>query len=204
MQGVCHRGPVNRSADNRVWLETTAWSEKGVSRCAVVTGPWGGIALLPWSGVPGTTNGDRRWFLDPFAFLAEALGVRGVPAPHPSVLNGRRMFLLHVDGDGFESPSTVEAGAYAAKVFLDEVVRGFDLPMTLSIIVASLSGDLAPDEPLRGGRVLDLLGDRDPEVNAGLSGLHGREWDAVIDNFGDVPRHVGGSGKLLSDRLSSA
>lgn len=46
-----------------------------------------------------------------------------------------------------------------------------------------------------------IIGDRDPEVNAGLSGLEGRSWDAVIDNSGYVPRHVGASGKLLAGNV---
>ena len=46
-----------------------------------------------------------------------------------------------------------------------------------------------------------LVGDRDPEVNAGLAALEGdRRWDAVIDTSGNVPRHVEATAKLLGDR----
>jgi 2'-hydroxyisoflavone reductase len=52
-----------------------------------------------------------------------------------------------------------------------------------------------------GGRVEVLLGDRDAKVGAGLGALAGkRRWDAVIDNSGYVPRHVGDSATLLRDR----
>jgi 2'-hydroxyisoflavone reductase len=39
-----------------------------------------------------------------------------------------------------------------------------------------------------------IKGDRDN----GLDGLRGRKWDAVIDNSGYVPRHVGDSARLLA------
>jgi 2'-hydroxyisoflavone reductase len=52
-----------------------------------------------------------------------------------------------------------------------------------------------------GGRVEVLIGDRDAQVGAGLGALAGkRRWDAVIDNSGYVPRHVGDSATLLRDR----
>jgi len=40
-----------------------------------------------------------------------------------------------------------------------------------------------------------LIGDRDRKLDA----LRGREWDAVIDNSGHVPRHVRDSARLLSE-----
>lgn len=52
-----------------------------------------------------------------------------------------------------------------------------------------------------GNRVEELIGDRDPNVDAGLSALEGdREWDVVIDNSGYVPRHVRASAELLKGR----
>jgi 2'-hydroxyisoflavone reductase len=52
-----------------------------------------------------------------------------------------------------------------------------------------------------GNRVEELIGDRDPNVDAGLSILEGdRKWDVVIDNSGYVPRHVRASAELLKGR----
>ena len=52
-----------------------------------------------------------------------------------------------------------------------------------------------------GDRVEELIGNRDPKVDAGLSVLEGdREWDVVIDNSGYVPRHVRASAELLKGR----
>ena len=42
-----------------------------------------------------------------------------------------------------------------------------------------------------------LIGNRDPEVDAGLSALKGRKWDCVIDTSSYVPRIAGASAQLL-------
>ena len=42
-----------------------------------------------------------------------------------------------------------------------------------------------------------IVGDRD----GGLDGLRGREWDAVVDTSGYVPRIVGASASLLAARV---
>jgi len=55
---------------------------------------------------------------------------------------------------------------------------------------------------LFGGRVEELVGDRDARVGDGLKALAGtRSWDAVIDNSGYVPRHVRDSAELLKGRV---
>jgi 2'-hydroxyisoflavone reductase len=50
---------------------------------------------------------------------------------------------------------------------------------------------------------LELIkGDRQPDSDAGLSGLKGtRHWDAVIDVWPDTPRIVGPTAQLLEDRV---
>ena len=46
-----------------------------------------------------------------------------------------------------------------------------------------------------------LKGDRDPDKDAGLSALEGREFDVVIDNSGYYPRHVKASAELLAPHV---
>lgn len=46
-----------------------------------------------------------------------------------------------------------------------------------------------------------LQGDRDPNKGEGLKALEGREWDAVIDTSGYVPRIVKASAELLAPRV---
>ncbi|MBK8027300.1 MAG: NAD-dependent epimerase/dehydratase family protein [Chloroflexi bacterium] len=46
-----------------------------------------------------------------------------------------------------------------------------------------------------------LRGNRDPQIDEGLSALQGRRWDAVIDVNGYVPRVVKASAELLADQV---
>ena len=167
-----HRGPRSVSKRNTPWITTTAGDDV---RHPVVTGPWGGIALEPWTLQQGTEDQDRRWHLDQFRFFRDALGLERVPAAHPCVLNGRRMWFLQVDGDGFESLSTVEPG-WAANTMLDHVFNKYQLPYTVSIIVRSLTPDLKIEKPTRkmllAREILNL-----PHVEAASHGvLHTSKW----------------------------
>lgn len=143
-----HHGPRSVDARNTVWTTTIDRDRPDDARHPVVTGPWGGIALAPYAVTLGTGAGDRRWHVDPFVFFRDALGLRGVPAFDPCVDSGRRRFLLHVDGDGFESVSTARAGGdLCGAVFHDEIVQRYPLPMTLSVIVASITDDHTDPRP---------------------------------------------------------
>ncbi len=175
MGNTIHRGPWSVSKKNKIWIKTRSKSDPR-ERHPVLTGPWGGIALDPWTLYRGRGEGDRRWYLDPFLFFRETLGLEGIPAPHPSVLNGRRMFFLHVDGDGFESLSTVKPGAYAAEVLHERVFERYQLPYTVSIIVRSLTDDyLVPDVTDRMKLAQRIL--NDPRIEPASHGvLHTLRW----------------------------
>ncbi|MEE4217630.1 MAG: NAD-dependent epimerase/dehydratase family protein [Xanthomonadales bacterium] len=87
--------------------------------------------------------------------------------------------ILILGGTGFLGPHTVE---YA-------LARGHDITLFNR---GKTNLGLFPN-------LETIIGDRDPEVNAGLSGLEGRQWDAVIDNSGYVPRMVDASARLLAE-----
>lgn len=142
-----HLGPRNRSADNTVWVTTRDRRNPTDVRAPVVTGPSFAIALDPYVVTAGSGRGDRRWHLDPFAFFRTALALDGVPAPDPCVAWGRRKFVLHIDGDGFESMSSTEPGKMAAAVFCEQVMDVTPIPMTLSVIIRSLTNDIAVATP---------------------------------------------------------
>ncbi|HMQ21025.1 MAG TPA: hypothetical protein PKE00_00950 [Planctomycetota bacterium] len=174
-----HLGPASFDALNCVWLRTQDRS-KGDVRTPIVTGPWGGIALLPWAFTPGGVHVDRRWHVDPFAFFAAALDRIGVPCADPNVYCGRRGFFFHVDGDGFESQSTVRVQGrddlICGEVFANEVLARYDLPMTLSVIVASVTDDIRPEAPTHAMQVARRLF-ADPKVEiASHSVLHPLDW----------------------------
>lgn len=184
-----HLGPRNAAAGNRAWVTTVDRDNVTDRRTPVVVGDWGGIALLPWALRPGGKYDDRRWYIDPFRFFADALGLAGVPAPDPCVLNGRRLFVFHVDGDGFESVSTVRPGALAARVMLEEVVDRYALPMTLSIVVASLTKDLQVVEPTAEMLLARELLNRPHVEPASHAVLHPLNWRRRLTP-GSLPHSV--------------
>ena len=113
------------------------------------------------------------------------------------------------------------AGAAAASGGLSPLAEAEERstqPKPLEILVLGGTGFIGPHmvrEALRRGHSVTLFnrgrtnnalfpdletitGDRDN----GLDGLKGRQWDAVIDNSGYVPRHVADSARLLSGSVS--
>ncbi|MCZ6572032.1 MAG: hypothetical protein ACE10D_01445 [Planctomycetota bacterium] len=174
-----HRGPRNLVSQNRPWVVTRSRRENE-PRSPVITGPWGALALAPYWIHPGDIPAGRRWTLDLFRFLREALGLDGVPAPHPAVLNGRRMFMLHVDGDGFESLSTVQPGELCGKVFLDEIIERYELPLTVSVIVGSLTDDLEVAEPTAAMRMARRVLSHERVEPASHSVLHPLDWSKPL------------------------
>jgi nucleoside-diphosphate-sugar epimerase len=98
-------------------------------------------------------------------------------APLVSAAPGAKRILI-LGGTGYLGPATVEAAT----------ARGHQL--TLFNRGRTRHG-LFPN-------VETLLGDRDPKVGEGLNSLRNRKWDVVIDNSGNIPRHVVASAKLLA------
>ncbi len=189
---VTLQGPTSVGADNRVWLRTQDRKRPEDVRMPVVTGPWGGIALAPWICKIGGDRNDRRLFLNLFTFFQEALALDDVPAPDPSVRLGRRKFFLHVDGDGFESISTARGkpDECCGLVWEQEICDTFQIPQTLSVIVASLTDTMTPPTSTKTMRIAKRLLTR-PEVEAASHTVtHPFVWhkpDAQHDARGTTP-----------------
>ncbi|MBF5043371.1 NAD-dependent epimerase/dehydratase family protein [Aggregicoccus sp. 17bor-14] len=92
--------------------------------------------------------------------------------------------ILILGGTGFLGPELVEA-AQARGHHLTLFNRGKTRP-----------GLFAKDETIE-----KLQGDRDPKNAPGLEALKGKQWDAVIDTSGYVPRIVGASAELLAPNV---
>jgi hypothetical protein len=112
----------------------------------VIAGPGGGLAAFGFTHFYEPELKRRQWRLDPFAFLAAALGHTGGPAPDATTLAGRRIYFSHVDGDGWRNITEIQpwrrARKLSAEVVYDDVLKRYpDLPTT----VAPIAGDLHPD-----------------------------------------------------------
>lgn len=112
----------------------TLAAEGGATMDAAAFTDWGGYALTPYHvmTLPGAVS--RRWVVDPFAFLARALALPELPVPDPTTESGRRLLLVHVDGDGFPSRAERPGAPIAASVMLDEVLARYRVPHTVSVI----------------------------------------------------------------------
>jgi hypothetical protein len=111
----------------------------GESWDAVVLGPWGGGAFQPYVVEDGLAQ-ERRWILDPFRFLHDALALPSIPAPDVTTESGRRILTIHIDGDAFVSRAERRDAEYTGQVILDEVLRRYPLPHTVSIV----EGEIGP------------------------------------------------------------
>jgi 2'-hydroxyisoflavone reductase len=123
---------------------------------------------------------DRRQFLTASA-VAAGLAALPVLLRSRKAPAQRRLNILMLGGTGFLGPHTVQ---YA----LD---RGHEVTLFNR---GRTNADLFPD-------LEKIVGNRDPEIDDGLTGLEGRQWDAVIDTSGFVPRIVGASAGLLADHV---
>jgi len=125
---------------------------------------------------------DRRDFIRIAAGSAGALGLyASTLSAMPRRPASRKLNILILGGTGFIGPHQVNGA----------LERGHDVTIF----------NRGRRAGIYGGRVEELIGNRDPDVDDGLTVLEGsREWDVVIDNSGYVPRHVRASAELLKGR----
>lgn len=102
--------------------------------------PWGGYAMYPYVTVtlPGTDVGNR-WVINPFEFFQQGLQLPAIPVPDVTTESGRRLLLVHMDGDGFVSRSELPGNQLAGEVLRDRVINRYRIPMTISVIEAEIS-----------------------------------------------------------------
>ena len=120
----------------------------------------------------------RREFIGASAAIlgASAAGATALIKPASKSLN-----ILFLGGTGFIGPHQVN---YA-------LARGHNVSIF----------NRGKKAGLYGGKVEELVGNRDAKIDDGLTVLEGdRSWDVVVDNSGYVPRHVRDSAELLKGR----
>jgi polysaccharide biosynthesis protein PelA len=105
----------------------------------VVIGPWGGAAFIPYVLEEGLA-GIRRWILEPFKFLRDALDLQPMPIPDVTTESGRRIWTSHIDGDAFVSRAEIRGTPYTATVILDQILKVYQTPHTVSVV----EGEVGP------------------------------------------------------------
>ena len=109
----------------------------GSQYAPVVVADWGGMALAPYIMEDGGEN--RRWILDPFAFLQRTLRLPPIPAPDVTTENGRRIATVHIDGDGFPSRAEIPGTPFAGQQVLDAFIKPYPLLTSVSIVEGEIS-----------------------------------------------------------------
>ncbi len=116
----------------------------------VVTNEAGGFAADEFTTYFEPNTDKVQWILNPFNFFARAFGAGGVPVPDTTTVSGRRIYFSHIDGDGWNNLSEIEAyrdsPTPSAEVVEKEAIVPYpDLPVTVGLI----AGDI---DPVLGGQ----------------------------------------------------
>jgi hypothetical protein len=120
----------------------------------VLTSNGGGYAANGYFVYEEPVTGRTKWIVDPFAFFRKAFGVESAPIPDVTTLSGRRMWFSHIDGDGWNNVTGVEAyrdkQTIAATVVLRELIAPYpDLPVAVGVIGADVDERYATPEAAR-------------------------------------------------------
>jgi uncharacterized protein (TIGR01370 family) len=115
-------------------------NSEGSRSTAVAVTRWGGYALAPYT-LDQLPNGQTRWVVNPFILFSRALRLPDMPVPDTTTENGRRLMMVHVDGDGFVERARWGSGKSAGEVAYQEIFSRYRVPATVSII----QGEIAPD-----------------------------------------------------------
>lgn len=128
---------VAAQSDVRSLLRLT--DADGATWDGAVVGAWGGAAFMPYV-IEERLEQERRWILDPFKFVKDALALPPIPAPDVTTEAGRRILTAHLDGDAFVSRVERRGAPFTAEVVLKELLERYRIPHTVSIV----EGEVGP------------------------------------------------------------
>ena len=187
--------------------------QKGARMDAVFTTWWGGMAAYPYVLEEGIEF-DYRWIINPFAFFKQALTLPDVPAADVTTLDGHRMLVVQIDGDGFPSRAEMPGTNFCSKVMLEQILKHYPVKFTVSIV----EGEICPTGKWpKLSRQLEAIA-RDifalPNVEvASHSYSHPYDWlrygqdmeDGAINGLfraNSLPREIQGSVDYINNRLA--
>ncbi len=194
-------------------------NDRGDSMDAVAYTSWGGYAVEQYATIDLPGGRGARWTLQPFDFFRRALALPAIPMPDVTTENGRRLMLVHIDGDGFAnraeftptwaSPSMTKRhevagtakqpappevpGLFAAEVLHREVLERYRIPTTVSVIQGEVgpSGMFSNLSPVLERIARDMF--KLPHVEiASHSFSHPFQWRSVANNGGPATLAIKG------------
>lgn len=118
----------------------------------VFTAPWGGFAYKTYVNYVIKDTDRKQWRLNPFLFFEEAFGLKGLPRPDTTTLDGKRIFYSHIDGDGIVNKSYIDNESFSGEIIYEEILKKYpQIPITISFITGYF--DM---RPYRSERVMTL------------------------------------------------
>ena len=200
-------------------------SANGTLLDQVAITPWGGYALSPYTVESLVGVDQERWVIEPIAFLSAALRLQTMPSPSVTTENGRRLFMTHVDGDGFASRAEFPGADFSGEALYQQIFTRYKVPMTLSVIegevgAKGLHPDISPRLEQIARKMFAL-----PNVAIGTHTYsHPFQWDNVdatgqrVDRGGgdaafslnipgykfNIDREITGSIDYINERLAPA
>jgi hypothetical protein len=131
-----HFDPIRPDVRPLVTIERTDKADS-VSVMAALSST-GGFLMPEFDYWDDPLNFQRKWYIDPFAFLSRALDLKNVPVPDPTTINGLRVAFSHVDADGFSGTNQIDRKKICAEIMRDAIFKAFDFPISYSVIQAEV------------------------------------------------------------------
>jgi len=126
------------AADAGVSMKVEITDAQGASGVGLIETEWGGVVTEALT--VQELMGERiRWSLDPFEHLLPLLHLPEIPVPDTTTESGQRILTSHIDGDGFPSITYTGNRGFAAETILQEILRRYDIPQTVSVIEAEIA-----------------------------------------------------------------
>ena len=168
----------------KVWLSINRRDLKNSESATIITGPNGGFARFSDMYWMDPVSYKKKWYLNPFIFFEEALGIKDWPRPDPTTLNGLRVAFSHIDGDAFGGPSRINPNKTCSEVVRDEILKKYNYPVTVSVIVAEISPEAVGNQKLVDiAKDIFLLPNIEPASHAYSHPYFWNEKSSVKDRY---------------------
>ncbi len=111
--------------------------DTGTTSDAVFISSKGAMAIGNYALYQNFINYQTRWRIDPFAFFREALNA-DFPKPDVTTINGMRMFMSHIDGDGIRSKSRIDNKTSCGDLVFSQILSHYQLPISVSALIGDI------------------------------------------------------------------
>ena len=129
------------AGSGEVWLRMVADPSDGAASADVIAiTPWGGYAHVQFAYTNLPVDAGTRWVVNPIEFFKAALKIDvKLPVPDITTESGRRLLLIHVDGDGFPSRAELPGAPFSGEVMRKEFLETYRWPSAISIIESEVA-----------------------------------------------------------------